>query len=68
MIPHHEFVFLLFVFDVFIGLIKCLFAFLVITMGFFFIVIVKAHIHISLYESNTLQEQGAALLFLSVIP
>ena len=28
----------------------------------------KAHIHISLYESNTLQEQDAALLFLSVIP
>ena len=27
----------------------------------------KAHIHISLYESNTLQEQDAALLFLSVI-
>ena len=28
----------------------------------------KAHRHISLYESNTLQEQDAALLFLSVIP
>ena len=28
----------------------------------------KAHIHISLYESNTLQEQDAAFLFLSVIP
>ena len=28
----------------------------------------KAHIHISLYERNTLQEQDAALLFLSVIP
>ena len=28
----------------------------------------KAHIHFSLYESNTLQEQDAALLFLSVIP
>ena len=28
----------------------------------------KAHIHIGLYESNTLQEQDAAILFLSVIP
>ena len=28
----------------------------------------KAHIHISLYESNTLQEQDSALLFRSVIP
>ena len=28
----------------------------------------KAHIHIGLYESNTLQEQYAAILFLSVIP
>ena len=28
----------------------------------------KAHIHFSLYESNTLQEQNAALLFLSLIP
>ena len=28
----------------------------------------KAHIHISLYESNTLLEQDGALLFLSVIP
>ena len=28
---------------------------------------IKAHIHLSLYESNTLQEQDAALLFLSGI-
>ena len=28
----------------------------------------KAHIHISLYERNTLQEQDAAIHFLSVIP
>ena len=28
----------------------------------------KAHILISLYESNTLRKQDAALLFLSVIP
>ena len=28
----------------------------------------KAHIHISSYESNKLQEQDAALLVLSVIP
>ena len=28
----------------------------------------KAHKHISLYESNTLQEQDATILFLSVIP
>ena len=27
----------------------------------------KAHIHISLYESNTLQEQDAALLFLEAV-
>ena len=36
--------------------------------GTFFKGALKAHIHISLYESNTLQEQDAALLFLSVIP
>ena len=30
--------------------------------------VLKAHIYISLYESNTLQEQDAALLFLSMIP
>ena len=28
----------------------------------------KAHTHISLYESNTLQEQDAVLLFHAVIP
>ena len=28
----------------------------------------KAHIHISLYESNAHQEQDAALLFLSMVP
>ena len=28
----------------------------------------KAHKHISLYESYTLQEQDATILFLSVIP
>ena len=28
----------------------------------------KAHKHISLYEGNTLQEQDATILFLSVIP
>ena len=35
--------------------------------GTFFKGALKAHIHISFYESNTLQEQDTALLFLSVI-
>ena len=36
--------------------------------GAFFEEALKVHIHISLYESNTLQEQDSTLLFLSVIP
>ena len=53
----------------FSGLVKVTVTSPAVLMKFFLKGALKAHIHISLiYESNILQEQDAAILFLSVIP